>query len=107
MKLESNLGKPFTCTVCEDMFNASEELTYHYLTHSLMELAHALTALQMSLKGPHNKLESTDQKRNGETIIDNKQGLFKPKEKSVNDIKSTTSKSDATPKSSRSPHTCP
>ena len=37
----------FCCVVCESKIDETAELTYHYLTHSLLELAQALTALQV------------------------------------------------------------
>ena len=49
IKIEQN-RLTYSCTVCDDTFVLSEELTYHYMTHSLVELAHALTEIQARLE---------------------------------------------------------
>ena len=76
IKLEKE-DKKFCCTVCDDNFVRSEELTYHYMTHSLVELAHALTEVQARLEEGDTKCtcwkQSCDRKRpDHEKINDNK-----------------------------------
>ena len=105
IKMEHVL-KTFCCTVCEDSFELSEEVTYHYMTHSLVELAHALTEMQARLQERETncsckKPSYTEFVKSDE--IKSITALNKEKDKPD---KNTSSLSTDSSLSSRSPHPC-
>ena len=110
IKFERN-PKTYSCTVCDDTFVLSEELTYHYMTHSLVELAHALTEMQTRLEEREIicscKKTSISWTRQEHEILDKSKAIITQrigKEKPVQNISPLLPNASL---SSRSPHPCP
>jgi len=106
-----NGEKKFWCTVCDDNFVRSEELTYHYMTHSLVELAHALTEVQARLEERDTtcscRTQSYERTRpEHEKISDEKISISSSRDSQQTAKKNSTISSNPSV-SSRSPHPCP
>jgi len=96
----------FYCSVCDDSFRLSEELTYHYMTHSLVELAHSLTELQARLE--EREILCTCKKPNScDVKSDHNKGNYIAHKEKAKPGKSTSIMSTDSSLSSRSPHPCP
>ena len=106
--IKKELENNFYCSVCDDSFKLSEELTYHYMTHSLVELAHALTEMQARLQEIEvhcycSKPTSSETKCDQIKI---KNVSLKKKEKTTKTVSMPMLAQDSFV-SSRSPHPCP